>query len=114
LGIPSRIELEAAHRANRIHGRNGPGCNSGDCSADDLADNVLNATSMMLNAWPELRWGDTSLYAGGGVGGAYVTGLDDENLTPVAQIGAGITWRFSDAFDADLGYRYFTTTPLEA
>src|SRR5688500_1028294 len=33
LGLTSRIELEAAHRANRIHGRNGPGCTTGDCSA---------------------------------------------------------------------------------
>ena len=111
-GIVSRLELEATHRENKIHGRNGPGCGSDDCSADGLPDNNLQATSLMVNAWPELRWRDLSFYAGGGAGGAYVTGLRDEAFTPVAQVGAGVIWRF-DAFEADIGYRYSSTAPLE-
>jgi opacity protein-like surface antigen len=74
---------------------------------------VLNATSVMVNAWPELSWGDFSVYAGGGLGGAYVSGLDDETITPATQVGAGLTWQFSDAFEADLGYRYFTTARFD-
>jgi opacity protein-like surface antigen len=112
-GIASRVELEATHRENDIHGRNGPGCNRSRCSADDLHDNVLQGTSVMANAWPELPvTEDLSAYAGGGVGGAYVTGLGDEVFTPVAQVGAGVTMRF-DAFEADVGYRYWSTAPLE-
>src|SRR4051794_14568516 len=84
-GIASRVEIEATHRENDIHGRNGPGCNETSCSADHLHDNVLQGTSVMINAWPELPvTEDLSFYAGGGVGGAYVTGLGDEAFTPVA------------------------------
>jgi opacity protein-like surface antigen len=112
-GIESRLELEATHHENEIHGRNGPGCNDSHCSADDLPDNVLQATSVMVNAWPDLlSWRDLSFYAGGGAGGAYVTGLRDEAFTPVAQVGAGVTWRFG-ALEADVGYRYWSTAPFE-
>jgi opacity protein-like surface antigen len=112
LGFSSRIELEAAHRSNDSHGRNGPGCNRDHCRADGLSDNDMNAMSLMVNLWPEVNWQDFSLYAGGGVGAAYATAFDDDTITPAAQIGAGAIWHWQ-ALEADLGYRYWSTAPLQ-
>lgn len=114
--VRARVELEAATRANELHGRNGGGCAQRSCSADDLAGNTLRATSLMLNAWPELRlpWLDRRLavYAGGGLGGAYVSALGDDTLAPTGQIGAGVLMRLGSV-EADAGWRYWTTGPLD-
>lgn len=101
-----RAELELSHAANNIHGRNGPGCNRDDCSADDLDGNTLGVTSAMVQAWPGWSLTDrVEIYGGGGFGGGRFTAFGDSAWAPLVRGGIGVTVDLSPRWELDLGYR---------
>jgi opacity protein-like surface antigen len=112
-GRLGRLELELAHRVSKIHGFNHPDgyCRQSDgvCGTRLSGDgNRLHTTSVMVTLWPGValgRWPE--LYAGGGVGGAYLVAIDDQALTPAWQVGAGLVLQATDHISVDVGYRYF-------
>lgn len=101
-----RLELELAHAANNIHGRNGPGCDRDDCSADDLDGNTLGVTSAMIQVWPGWSLTDrVEVYGGGGLGGGRFTAFGDSAWAPLVRGGIGVTVDLSPRWELDLGYR---------
>lgn len=113
--IHLRTELEISTQANDIHGVNGQSCESDDCSADHLSDNVIRATSGMVNVWPgvEIIPDLLSAYAGGGLGVTYLTALGDEQVTGAVQGGAGVEINLTKRIILDAGYRGFQAFPVE-
>ena len=112
-GRLGRLELELTHRVSKIHGFNHPDgyCRESDgvCGTRLSGDgNRLHATSVMVNLWPAMALGEwLEVYAGGGVGGAYLDALDDQELTPAWQVGAGLVLKATNHISVDVGYRYF-------
>ena len=111
-GRLGRLELELAYRASKIHGFNRPdgytresdGVRGTRLSGDG---NTLHTTSAMVNVWPGTALGARFyIYAGGGLGIAYLIALDDHALTPAGQIGAGLELKATGHVSLGLGYRY--------
>lgn len=80
--------------------------------------------SFMASGYYDFDTGTSwSPYVGGGIGGAKVSlsdvsagGMffgDDADTVLAYQFRAGIAYRFSEALDGTLGYRYFTTESLD-
>lgn len=95
--------LEAAHRVKALHGQNGK---VRDTSADG---ETLNLTSLMVNVRPSFRLFDSpvSLYGEAGAGGAHLRGLDNFDLAPAWQLGAGVEVDIWEGLSAHAGYRHF-------
>lgn len=91
---------EAAHRFSALHGQNGVRYST---SADG---NTLHATSLAINARAERHvWGPVSVYGMAGAGGAYVRGLGDSDLVPLAQGEGGLSFSITENITAGAGYR---------
>lgn len=74
-----RIELEAAYRQNKTHGRNRP--HLGDKATAD--GSYIRGAFLGVNVWPEIRLHDrVAIYAGGGGGLARISAFGDADLTP--------------------------------
>jgi opacity protein-like surface antigen len=112
-GRLGRLELEVAHRVSSIHGFNHPDgyCRESDgvCGTRLSGDgNRLHTTSVMVDLWPGMALGERlGVYAGGGVGGAWLSALGDHALTPAVQVGAGLVLKATTRVSVELGYRYF-------
>lgn len=109
-----RIEVEYAHRGNRLDKaefKQGKVGGSGSMTADSL---LFNSFGVFRD---RSRWAP---YFGAGIGaarlaaaGLKVTGApfsDDSAIVFAYQAGAGIDLTLSDSFSLDLGYRFFGTS----
>ncbi len=100
-----RLEGEAAHRRNNVHGRN----DQGRASADENMD----VTSVLVNVWPEFPISETvGVYVGGGIGGARVDTFGEDDYGLAHQVGLGFTIDL-DLWSLDLGYRYFAVSQTD-
>mgnify|MGYP002393127903 CR=1 FL=1 len=86
------------------------------------ATGKLSATYLLGNIWVDLaRIGQARVYAGGGLGGAYVTGRTSfpeggygKGKTRAAgQLGAGVTFPIAKNFEVDFGYRLKGVTKVD-
>lgn len=81
------------------------------------ASGDLSATYLLANAWVDVAsFGQAKVYAGGGIGAAYVTadtsfdepdfGYGSGGWGFAGQVGAGITYAVASNIDLDFGYRF--------
>ncbi|WP_378944763.1 outer membrane protein [Mesorhizobium sp. ANAO-SY3R2] len=81
------------------------------------ASGHLSATYLLANVWADVaRFGQATIYAGGGLGAAYVTADTDFNgigwgygkgeWGVAGQLGAGVTYAVAQNIDLDFGYRF--------
>lgn len=98
---PYRTEIEYRQFSSDIEGNAAP-------ASDDARD----SQAFTFNLWRDFEplWG-LSPYLGGGLGVALVEqGKIDDRLA-FAQIGAGVSWFFTERWGIDAGYRYFMGEP---
>ncbi|MCP1199854.1 outer membrane protein [Notoacmeibacter sp. MSK16QG-6] len=100
--------------------------------ADDISvgpvdadvDGDVNAVYILGNAWVDLfAYRGVGVYAGGGVGAAYIdvdfdvpgfgVGTDDSDWTVAGQLGAGLTYDVNERVSIDLGYRFKATGDVD-
>ena len=100
-----RAEVELTHARHNIHGANGHGCAQTSCSADHLDGNILQATALTANFYPQLALGPVRAYAGGGLGLVHLQAFSDSATAPVVRAGGGFVLPLTGALSLDLSYR---------
>lgn len=101
----ARVEGETSCGFDPLHGRNdGPDFEK---SADG---DFLYTCTAMVNVWPQYPITEnTSLYVGGGFGGAWHRGLGDMALVPAGQVGVGTIFDLTEDFAIEAGARYIVS-----
>lgn len=98
---PYRTDIEYRHFSNDIEG-----------SAVPASDESRDTQALTFNLWRDFKpiWG-LNPYIGGGLGVALVEHDKIDDRLAYAQIGAGVSWFFSERWGLDAGYRYFLGEP---
>ncbi|WP_378944766.1 outer membrane protein [Mesorhizobium sp. ANAO-SY3R2] len=92
--------------------------------APDPASGDLSATYLLANVWADLaHFGQATVYAGGGIGAAYVTADTQFDGRPfgygkgewgfAGQLGAGVTYAVAQNIDLDFGYRFKAVSDID-
>lgn len=88
------------------------------------ASGHFSATYLLANVWADIaHFGQASVYGGGGLGAAYVTGDTHFNGHPygfgkgewgfAGQLGAGVTYATAQNIDLDFGYRFKAVSSID-
>lgn len=88
------------------------------------ASGDLSATYLLANVWADVaRFGQATVYAGGGLGAAYVTADTQFSAWPygygkgewgfAGQLGAGVTYTVAQNIDLDFGYRFKAVSSID-